>query len=167
MTRIFGTALISFLLMSCSALPEALRLSKTVELLPYDEVGDMDLAPTNHQALWGGVIANTVNYSDRTRLEVIFFPLNEKGKPLTDKESLGRFRVYAGDFKDPYVYRPGRLVTVLGTLGIRETGYVGQYPYDYTVLHSLEMHLWLKEKPMPVPVSIERYLPLPSEFSSF
>lgn len=150
MQRIIVILLFCFLGLGCKHLPEELSVAEKIELLPFDEVGDMDLVPTNYQALWGGVIAKTVNYTDRTQIEVVYFPLNHRGVPDEAKDSLGRFKVYIGDFVDPYVYRPGRLVTVLGTLGVREKGYVGNYFYDYTVLHALKLHLWDGKKAAPV-----------------
>ncbi len=99
--------------------------------------------------------------ADRTQIEVIFFPLDEQGKPRSDGESLGRFRVYVGGFVDPFVYRPGRKLTVLGTLGVRERDYVGGYPYNYRVLHSLEVHLWRDNQPFFVPELIQQHLSPP------
>jgi outer membrane lipoprotein len=149
MQRVMVVLLFCFISFGCSHLPEELSVAEKIELLPFDEVGDMDLVPTNYQALWGGVIAKTVNYTDRTQIEVVYFPLNDRGEPDESQESLGRFKVYIGDFVDPYVYRPGRLVTVLGTLGVREKGYVGNYFYDYTVLHALKLHLWEGKNVLP------------------
>jgi len=165
MPKIIVAIFISFALLGCNSLPEKLQIADKVELLPFDEVGDMDLEPTNVQALWGGVIAKTANFTDRTQIEIIYFPLNDQGRPQINQESLGRFRIYVGDFIDPFVYRPGRMVTVLGTLGLREKGYVGHYPYDYTVLHSLELHLWTDKRPLPMPPQIEQYLQSPPTFS--
>lgn len=162
MQRFLVVFCVGFFLVGCNFLPERLEVAETLELLPFDEVGDMDLEPTNYQALWGGVIARTVNYTDRTQIEVIYFPLNNRGEPELNKDSLGRFRVYVGDFIDPFVYRPGRSVTILGTLGVREKGYVGHYSYDYTVLHSIELHLWSNHEPISVPPMIEKRLELES-----
>lgn len=161
--RLFtGVIFLGLLLVGCNSFPEKLESASKVELLPFDEVGDMDLEPTNYQALWGGVIAKTVNFTDRTQIEIVYFPLNSRGEPQTNKESLGRFRAYVGDFIDPFVYRPGRSVTILGTLGVREKGYVGHYSYDYTVLHSIELHLWANQKQIPLPEVIEQQLELDS-----
>lgn len=165
MYRIIAALIIGFVLSGCNLLPESLRISERVELLPFDEVGDMDLEPTNYQALWGGVIASTSNYAERTLVEVIYFPLDEAGRPQITGESLGRFRVYVGDFVDPFVYRPGRSVTVLGTLGVREKGLVGYYPYDYTVLHCIEMHLWSDMQQVNMPPQMNRFLQTAPEFS--
>ncbi len=162
MRFIISVIFLGFLLVGCNTFPEKLESASKVELLPFDEVGDMDLEPTNYQALWGGVIAKTVNFTDRTQIEIIYFPLNSRGEPQTHKESLGRFRAYVGDFVDPFVYRPGRTVTILGTLGVREKGYVGHYSYDYTVLHSIELHLWNNPKELPIPAMIEQQLELGS-----
>ena len=162
MQRLSIIFILCILSSGCSYLPQELDVAKSVELLPFDEVGDMDLEPTNYQALWGGVITKTVNYTDRTRLEVVYFPLNDSGEPQVDGESLGRFRIYVGGFIDPFVYRPGRMVTVLGTLGVREKGYVGHFTYEYTVLHSIELHLWEDKEPIPV----SPYLATPPSFES-
>ena len=162
MPKLIFFIFIGLALSGCNSLPGKLQVAERIELLPFDEVGDMDLEPTNFQALWGGVIAKTVNYTDRTQIEIIYFPLNSQGQPQANKDSLGRFRIYVGDFIDPFVYRPGRMVTVLGTLGLREKGFVGHYPYDYTVLHAIELHLWGDKQPLPMPQQIEQYLGSPA-----
>lgn len=165
MWRVIVVLSLSLAFSGCNLLPENLRVAEKVELLPFDEVGDMDLEPTNYQALWGGVIASTTNFEDRTLVEVIYFPLSESGRPDIDGESLGRFRVYVGDFVDPFVYRPGRTVTVLGTLGVREKGLVGRYPYDYTVLHCLELHLWNDMEQISMPPRMDQYFQTSPAFS--
>lgn len=64
---------------------------------------------------WGGEIVAIENTDDVSMIQVVQFPLNHYGKPITDRNSLGRFIARSNAFFDPLVYKKGSLITFFGT----------------------------------------------------
>lgn len=94
------------------------------------------------QVAWGGLLVSTDNLRDRTRLEILSFPLDEAGRPGVDETPGGRFVADYFAFLDPLDYKPGRQLTVRGTLGGMRRGEVGETPYLYPVVEAVEVTLW-------------------------
>lgn len=94
------------------------------------------------RVLWGGMVIETTNLAERTRLEVLGYPLDASQRPDTDAEPLGRFLVTRSGYLESVDYRTGRLVTVVGPVtGVRD-GRVGEAPYRYPVVGAERIHLW-------------------------
>lgn len=94
------------------------------------------------QVAWGGMLVSADNLRDRTRLEILSFPLDGEGRPQVDEAPGGRFQADYFGFLDPIDYAPGRRLTVRGTLGPMRHGKVGESPYDYPVVEAVEVTLW-------------------------
>lgn len=92
--------------------------------------------------LWGGVLLGTSVLGDTTQLEVLAHPLDRRQRPMTGRASEGRFLIVVDGYLETIDYAPGRLVTVLGTLGEVREGMVGEATVRYPVVHSDELHLW-------------------------
>ena len=91
---------------------------------------------------WGGEIVAVENLQDRTLLEVLAYPLRSSGEPRTDREPLGRFLADNKGFLEPREYRPGRQLTVSGTLlGFRD-GRIGDAFYRYPAWQVEMLTLW-------------------------
>ena len=130
------------LLAGCASFPESVQLPPDSPTITYEQAA-MDIEGNKGQlAQWGGVIASIENLSDKTKLEVVYHPLRNYGRPLLNKESVGRFRVYVDGFLDPMVYQRGRTVTFSGALTALEQGMVGEHKYFYPTLAAKGYHLW-------------------------
>ncbi|ALC15586.1 starvation-inducible outer membrane lipoprotein [Desulfuromonas soudanensis] len=86
-------------------------------------------------------------------LEMVQFPTDRSGRITATNTSGGRFIVRDTVFRDPAIYRPGRLMTLVGTVEGAEQGQIGDIDYSYPVLTVHELHLWPEdERPGASPV---------------
>lgn len=93
--------------------------------------------------LWGGVIVNATNLEERTRLEIVGYPLDEYSqRPQTDAEPQGRFLAYREGYLETAEYGRGRRVTVRGEITGSERGRIGEAPYTYPAVAVDELELW-------------------------
>jgi outer membrane lipoprotein len=97
--------------------------------------------------LLGGVIA-AVRGSDSggSEMELVQFPTNHRGKIISTDHSAGRFIVRDNAFRDPAIYYPGRLVTLVGQVAGSRFGRLGEVDYLYPVLTAHELRLWPPEE---------------------
>lgn len=96
---------------------------------------------------WGGIIVNTENLKDHSRLTIVAYPLSKNGMPLTRKNSTGRFIAHFNQFLEPKVYNLDRIITVLGNVVKTETIKIGNYPYNYPLITASEHFLWPVDEP--------------------
>ncbi len=94
------------------------------------------------RVVWGGMIVAATNLSDRTRLEILGYPLDAEQKPDTSAPAQARFLADKAGYLETADYANGRLVTILGeTRGI-EKGRIGEADYTYPLLRAEQLHLW-------------------------
>lgn len=91
---------------------------------------------------WAGVILSIENDSNRTRLTVVAFPPDGRGRPIISAQSSGRFIAIVDEFLEPLVYREDREITVFGRFDRLEPGKVGEYEYEFPVVKVDEFYLW-------------------------
>ena len=107
---------------------------------------ELRLDPDRHigrYLLLGGAIAAVrVSGSGGSELEVVQFPTDHRGRITTTDRSDGRFIALDNAFRDPAIYRPGRLVTLVGQVAGEKTGRLGEVDYLYPVLTVHELNLW-------------------------
>lgn len=101
----------------------------------------------SQQIRWGGIILNTENLTNSTRLTVLALPLDNDGEPRTNNSSWGRFIADFGEFLEPSVYANNRMITIFGNIQDVETLKVGEYPYSHPVIKVVAHYLW----PQPIP----------------
>lgn len=100
-------------------------------------------ATAGRTVLWGGVIADARNLPERTRLEIVAYPLSERTQmPDTEAASLGRFRVYVDGYLETAVFGPGRRFTVRGRVQGTETGRIDEAEYTFPVVEAEAFELW-------------------------
>lgn len=129
------------LLSACNSVPQKLAVPGNTQLTPYSPTAAAD--PTKpQQARWGGRIAAIENRADSSVLDVVNLPLHSSSRPQETDESQGRFRVYVQGFIDPQIYRPGRLLTVVGTIGVNEQIAVGKHLLEQPALYATALYLW-------------------------
>lgn len=97
----------------------------------------------------GGAIIETENHPDKTVLVVLHHGLGFARKPDPQSGSGGRFLVQVREFLDPAIFRPGRLVTVLGEVVGEEARPLQESVYVYPVIAGSEMHLWPDADQLP------------------
>ena len=141
-TRLTLLFLTISLLLACAAGP-GFRLDGAVaELAAPREVVSQQPFPEGRRVVWGGQIIGMKNLADRSRIELLAYPLDRGQRATVDEPSLGRFLVDRAGYLEPADYAPGRLLTVTGRLLKRVRGQVGDAPYDYPLVEADEVYLW-------------------------
>lgn len=131
-------------LAGCSTIPDSIQVADDSQLAEYNKVSQLPDQNIAKEVRWGGVIASVENLQDVTRLDIVQYPLRSYGRPLTNRESEGRFRVYVDGFLDPLIYEKGRAVTVTGKIVGAEDGMVGEHNYQFPTVKADGYHLWKK-----------------------
>lgn len=112
---------------------------------PAQLSADPDQAPRGAILQWGGEIIEVENFKDKTRLEILAYPLKDNGEPRTGKKPLGRFLADNNGYLEPREYLPGRRLTVSGILLGFKDGKVGDALYRYPALQVDSLTLWPEE----------------------
>jgi outer membrane lipoprotein len=94
--------------------------------------------------LWGGIIIDSKNLAQGTRLEILAYPLDSHHKPRTADQPIGRFLATRDSYLETVDYAPGRLVTLTGTLTGTQQGKIGDADYRYPNVAITALHLWSK-----------------------
>lgn len=129
------------LLGSCASGPRYPTEGVELSLTPQQAVSEAT-TQLGRTILWGGMIINSTNLKDQSRLEILAYPLDSSQYPQSDSPPLGRFLVLAEGYLETVDYAPGRLVTVRGPLTGTESGKVGETGYVYPVVKTRDIHLW-------------------------
>lgn len=142
--RIIFLLVSAMLLAACSSMPEVLVGPESVS----EDFAQWQQNPEKEQQLrLSGVIARIDNLDNQTRIEVVNLPIQSAGKPSLSVEADGRYVVYIDGYLEPITYAQGRLISVLGESKGTEKGMVGEFAYEFPVLHASGVHLWtIKEK---------------------
>ena len=144
-----GVLLLTLLLSACaSQVPQLIREAPADDP-PLEQVRENATDHLGQQVRWGGIIIETGNQEDATRLTMLGRPLYKDGQPKFTDDSAGRFIAIVPTFLDPQVYAPERQVTVTGTLLNTEAGKVGEYPYSYPVIQADAWYLWPEQTEPP------------------
>lgn len=139
-----GLAATALLGLAACAAPEALRGDFPATTPKDATAGGTAPGPVR----WGGTLLSMSNKNDSSCFEILGRPLDSTGRPKRTDEDLGRFIACAPGFKDPEVYKTGRVVTVIGTVEGSEERKVGEFPYRYPKLAASTVYLW-KERSEP------------------
>lgn len=103
-------------------------------------------AATGRTVLWGGVIVNAKNLPERTRLEILAYPLDERSqRPLTGQAPAGRFLAFKAGYLETAEFSQGRRVTLRGTVTGTREGRVGDADYSYPTVAIETLELWPAE----------------------
>jgi len=132
----------AFLLVACSShIPPEIKqpVQGSPSVAQVRQQADVYLS---QKVRWGGVILQTENKQNTSRLSIIAFPLSDHGQPQISDESPGRFIALVDEFLEPLVYSREREITVIGSLQRTETIKVGEFPYEYPVIKVEHYYLW-------------------------
>lgn len=114
-----------------------------LSLTPQQALSETQLQQEK-RVLWGGMVINSTNLVEQTRLEVLAYPLDSDHYPQTDKAPYGRFLLLKEGYLETVDYAPGRLVSVLGRFSGTNKGKVDESEYIYPVVQAEQLHLWGK-----------------------
>jgi outer membrane lipoprotein len=134
--------LVALFLVGCSTFPDKLQLDDNAQLTTYEDAASKSEQVKGKMLRWGGTIAKVENKPDATIFEMVYYPLNGYGKPISGDDSMGRFRIRVNGFVDPMVYKVGRLMTFTAQLDGLETGLVGEHEYVFPVATVEAYYLW-------------------------
>ncbi len=129
----------ALLLNACASAPfkmEGINQSIT----PQQTVNKPELL--NQKVVWGGLIIETRNFENTSQIELLNYPLNENGQPITSAQPQGRFIVKFNGFLEPAQYASGRWLSALGQVQKSEAGKIGEASYQYPVMKAEQLHLW-------------------------
>ena len=133
--------LLTGLLAGCASGPQFDTSGVDTAVTPRQAVAEAERLQ-GRTVLWSGVVIDSTNLADATRLEVLAYPLGGDQGPDLDREPLGRFLVRRSGYLEPVDYHAGRAVTVLGRLAGTRSGKVGQAAYEYPLVDAERIHLW-------------------------
>lgn len=129
------------LLVGCAAGPRFDTKGVDQAVTPRQAAAEMPRVQGS-RVLWGGVVVNSTNLAESTRIEVLAYPLDSSQEPNLDANPLGRFLVLKQGYLETADYSQGRRVTVIGTLSRVRQGKVGQANYQYPVVSADRIYLW-------------------------
>ncbi len=144
MTRLFPIVL--FLLASCATTPPLPSEGVDTALTP-EQAAEAGMEARGSRVLWGGVIIASSHLKERTRLEVLAYPLGSGQRPVSSRQAGHRFIAYYRGFLESVDYAAGREVSMVGTISGLEEGTVGAHPYRYPTIEAEQLHLWPLPKP--------------------
>jgi outer membrane lipoprotein len=140
--NLFLSSMILFLLSGCAyVISKEVRREVTRDLSLREVIKN----PTFYKGkvvLWGGVIIESKNLTEGTRVTVLQKNLNRWGRPKESDESQGRFIVLYPGYLDTAIYRKDREITVAGEIIGQKVLPIDQIEYTYPLLSSREIHLW-------------------------
>lgn len=156
---------LALLLASCS--PFSRQALQQVDVsTPFGNVQNAPQQFAGKNVLWGGIIIDTIVKSDATFLNVMQKSLDSKNRPVEEAVSSGRFLVRHPGFLDPQVYKPGRELTVIGTVTGGDLQPTGELRYSGPVIESKQLHVWEERAKYRRPPSWD-YPVVPFPYSSY
>lgn len=114
--------------------------------IPFEKLQENPLQYKGDTVILSGVVLDSKNTQNGTRLKVLQTPSDTKGRPENMDNSQGRFLALYKGYLDVVIYRPGREVTIGGEiLGKRDLS-LGGIKYTYPFIRVQDIHLWPIEK---------------------
>jgi outer membrane lipoprotein len=150
MYRFLGLLSLLLLLAGCAGSPP-LETRGVMQSVTPDQAEAEFRRLEGTRVLWGGVIVSSRNLRETTRLEILAFPLNNRQRPRTEADPLGRFLAEQAGYLETQDYAPGREVTLTGTLTATREGKIGEAGYTYPFVRVGQLHLWPEPQREPEP----------------
>ena len=147
MTR-FIPLLALLLLSACSSKPVLQAEAANTELTPK-QVVEGGISLQGNRVVWGGIIVNTTNLKEQSRIEVLAYPLDSNLRPQIGKSAGNRFLAYQQGYLESVDYTAGRQVSMVGVVTGIEEGRLGEHHYSYPALAIEQLHLWPVEREEP------------------
>ena len=149
--NLFLSSMILFLLSGCVyVISQEVRREVTRDLSLREVIKDPNIYE-GKVVLWGGVIIDSKNLKEGTRVTVLQKDLNRWGRPRESDRSQGRFIVLYLGYLDTAIYRRDREITVAGEIIGQKVLPLDQIEYTYPLLSPREIHLWREVKKTEYP----------------
>jgi outer membrane lipoprotein len=132
-------------LVSCVACAPVISREVRAQVAPhltYTDIAANPAAYVGTVVLVAGTIVEARNFQHGTRLELLQYPADGRGRPRTNAPTGGRFLVWAPEYLETAIYRPGREITVAGEVTEPQELPLGDTTYRYPVLVPREVYLW-------------------------
>lgn len=133
--------LIVVLSTACSTTSPSIKSAPTDDVQLKQVVLDVDNS-IGKPVRWGGKVIKVNNDDNFSTIQMVQFPLNSFGKPVTTKTSQGRFVSQSPAFLDPVIFEEGTLVTFFGTVRSAEMIKVDQRSLLMPIVDINEFHIW-------------------------
>ncbi|WP_296594111.1 Slp family lipoprotein [Methylophaga sp.] len=147
LSAFFVTSFVLVLLSGCSNIPKQITTAPSNDLQLNEIQGKIENF-ANQDVRWGGELVNVENNNDASIMQIVQYPLNHYGKPITNQSSDGRFLAKTTEFIDPVVYKKGTLLTFTGTLNGEDSRKVDQKELIMPVLDVSSMYKWQPYQPI-------------------
>ena len=129
------------LLSACAGLPPTIKNAPALPISYYQvshNINDYKDAPIR----WGGVIINVENEAQSSLMQVLFYPLDNSGRPQLNQPAEGRFVVKSPEFLDPAIYTEDKEITVAGAISGNIERTVGKRIIQVPLISATAIHLW-------------------------
>ncbi len=106
---------------------------------------DLRKDPGRYTGRWvmlAGLIIASRNTKEGTTIEMLQRPAYDDGRPRDTDETGGRFLIQSEGYLETAVFRPGRLLTVVGVVAGETTQKLDDIEYRYPVVTAKALHLW-------------------------
>ncbi len=138
---------LAIFLVGCSNSPDEVQVADERLLVDYQQTLQSPEQAIGKPARWGGVIATIENpTSQSTVLEISHFALDSKKRPDNTLQGSGRFVVKISRYLDPAVFKPKKLLTVVGLIAGESEITVGEQSMKVPVIDASNYYLWTDDK---------------------
>ena len=129
-------------LAACAPAPIYKPSSATVATAPNIVAQSPDRY-ANADVIWGGTVVQVSNFTDRSEVEIVAYPLDSSQRPKLDNNGgWGRFVAVMPGFVEPFNYPTGALITLAGRITGTRPGNVGQAAYVFPTVSVAQSHVW-------------------------
>ncbi len=113
------------------------------QAITFQELAQNPDRYTGRYLLLGGSIVAVRSVNGKgSEMEVVQHPVDDRGRISSTDRSAGRFILKDDAFRDPAIYSPGKLITVVAQVAGSRMGRIGEFDYLYPVLTVHELRLW-------------------------
>lgn len=128
-------------LQACSNLPANIQNPPTVDIQLHQVLKSSNQYQ-NQPVRWGGTVIDVENETDKTTLQILFYPLDYYGRPRINQKASGRFISISPHFLDPAIYSTGTQITIAGTIQNTVIKQIGKKPVSIPVIAINTAHIW-------------------------
>ncbi len=140
--RIIPLASLALILLGCAPAVITRQALQGASKVPFSEAVKHPDRYAGQNFVWGGTIVRTYRMGSGSEVEMVQNPVDGRGYITNPDVSDGRFIVASRRFLDPYVFKPGLLMTVAGRLTGGRAAMFGDTEYLFPVIQAAEIHLF-------------------------
>lgn len=143
MIRLIFIIQMVLLVSACSHIPETIRNAPQPNVQLLDVQKDF-MKYQDKMVRWGGAVIDVENKENETILQMMAYPLRDRGYPDLTEEAQGRFIVKANKFLDPAIYTKNSELSIFGQLVDERELLVGQKSLKLPAVELQQLYLWPK-----------------------